>query len=111
MKKLDHPHIVKIYEVFIYQNNYYIVTEHCEGGSLSKYFKGNSQVSIEIIKSIFKQLISALSYIHQLGIIHRDIKLDNIILTKRVNTKNDIDIRIIDFGLSKELKVKRLKDK
>ena len=103
LKKLDHPHIIKIYEVFFYKSNYYIVTEHCEGGSLSQYVKERSSIDLEQIRHILRQIASALSYIHHLGIIHRDLKLDNILLCNKV-TKNSslpIDIRIIDFGLSK----------
>ena len=56
--------------------------------------------------------MSALSYIHKKGYIHRDIKLDNILLKRKiVNNFEEIDIRLIDFGLAKEIKGKRLKDK
>lgn len=64
------------------------------------------------IREIALQLMSALSYIHKKGYIHRDIKLDNILLKRKIeNNFEEIDIRLIDFGLAKEIKGKRLKDK
>jgi calcium-dependent protein kinase len=84
LKRLDHPLVVKIYEVFFYQSNYYIVTEFCEGGSLTNYLKKKPHLSFKIITAIFGQLASALAYIHRQGIIHRDIKLDNILLKHKI---------------------------
>ena len=55
--------------------------------------------------------MGALSYLHKMGVIHRDIKLDNILLKKKRGGEGEVDIRLIDFGLSKEIKVKRLKDR
>ena len=89
LKRLDHPHILKIYEVFFYESNYYIVTEHCEGGSLSKYLHLHPSPSLETVRTIFSQLVSALAYIHHLGIVHRDIKPDNIMFSKRVSSSKE----------------------
>lgn len=109
---MDHPHIIKIYEVFQYNSSYYIVTEYCEGGSLSKLTK-QQLISSKHVQAIMKQLLSALAYIHSLSIVHRDIKLDNILLAYRLSNQNceRVDIRLIDFGLSKEFQGKQIKDR
>lgn len=61
-----------------------------------------------------RKILSALSYIHKLNIVHRDIKLDNVVLLNKFDSEGDpenIDIRIIDFGLAKVLTSRRIKDK
>ena len=101
LKKLDHPHIIKIYEVFFYQKTYYIVTEHCEGGTLSKLIVSERCLPLSTIRAILLQVMTALSYIHKKSIIHRDIKFDNILLKRKLKGKTeDVDVRLIDFGLA-----------
>lgn len=58
--------------------------------------------------------MSALSYMHKLNIIHRDIKLDNIVFVNKIEREGDfnhLDIRLIDFGLAKVISMKRIKDR
>lgn len=112
LKILDHPHIIKIYEVYYYKSSYYIVTEYCEGGPLSQLLKHHI-VTPQLAQAIFRQLVSALAYIHRQNIIHRDIKLDNILIVSKLESSSstEIDIRLIDFGLSKKLTGKRLRDR
>lgn len=101
MSKIDHPNIVKLYEVF--QSNRYLdlIMEECKGGSLidqllAKIDEGESYTEKEVC-DIFKQLISAIRYCHSQGICHRDLKPDNLLyLTK----KKDSPIKVTDFGLS-----------
>jgi serine/threonine-protein kinase len=68
--------------------------EYIDGFSLSEYI-AKSVMNIELRIGIFKQLASALDYIHKLGVVHRDIKPDNIMMTR------DIQVKITDFGISK----------
>jgi calcium-dependent protein kinase len=79
LSKLQHPAIIKLYDLFKDKNNYYVVMEYCKGGSIVKMFKNVKVKSERIIVNIMKQLLSALSYLHSLDIVHRDIKLDNIV--------------------------------
>ena len=111
LRILNHPNIVKLEEIKMDENNYYIVMEYINGGELSDYLKkyidkyGNP-FSEEIVQYLMKQIISALIYIHDLNIIHRDLKLENIMVD--FDNKKDKDelnmmkakIKIIDFGFA-----------
>ena len=74
LKKLDHPNIIKLYDLFLYNNFYYVVTEYCEGGSVLGLVK-DGKINGKITLKIMKQLMNALSYLHNRQIAHRDIKL------------------------------------
>ena len=115
LKQLHHPHIVRFENLLASNTNYYLIMEYCNGGDLTGCLKKYKNLykektfNIEIVQYLMRQIIDALKYIHSLKIIHRDIKLDNILLS----FKNDIDkqnlnilasdIKIIDFGLSTKL--------
>jgi calcium-dependent protein kinase len=76
LKKLDHPNIIKLYDLFMHDGNYYVVTEFCEGGSLQEYYSTNdSDLKEETVKVIMKQLFSTLTYLYNQSIVHRDLKL------------------------------------
>ena len=114
LKKLNNPYIVKYYEDFFDESNYYLIIEYCNGGNLlenlRKYqSKYNEPFNIEIIQNFMRQIISAFCHIHSKGIIHRDIKLQNILLSyDNENDKNNFDlmkanVKIIDFGVAAEI--------
>ena len=99
LKKLNHPNIVKLYDT-IYTDKYILlIQELVNGKSLRDYYnleirnqKNISENKLKLLTIIFKQILSAFDYIHKKGIAHRDIKLENILLTK------NNEIKIIDFG-------------
>ena len=100
--QLDHPNIIKLYE--IYENNKYIylVMELCTGGELfdrilSRLDSGKGFTEKEAA-DIFKQLMSAVHYCHSRKITHRDLKPENLLL---LNEKDDSPVKVIDFGMSK----------
>ena len=75
-----------------------IFTEYIAGGELKEFLKNKSTPFKESdAQTIFATLISALSYIHQNNVVHRDLKLENILLSTR---DNPFDLKIIDFGIS-----------
>lgn len=95
LKRLDHPHIIRVFECFNEQENYYVVQEYCGGGELFKEIMRIRQFSEERCAKIMKQIFSAIAYLHEQNIAHRDIKPENIIFTDK---SDNLSIRIIDFG-------------
>ena len=103
MIKLDHPNIIKLYEVYETETYVYIIMELCTGGELFDRIIDNTdqgkQFSEKQAASIFQQMMSAINYCHKNGIVHRDLKPENLLyLTKDANSP----IKVIDFGMSKK---------
>ena len=103
LKKLSHPNIVKIYEFYISKSHYYIVTEFCKEGELFSYIK--NKYSERQLAVLFYQVFSGLWYLHDNKILHRDIKLENIMISRK-ETDNETGeelfwAKIIDFGTAK----------
>ena len=99
LMKLDHPNIVKIFEFYISDTKYYLITEYCPGGSLFNLINENKGPFTEIQASfIMHQLLSAINYCHKMKIIHRDIKPENILINK--NQNGFVEIKLCDFGTS-----------
>ncbi|XP_054724483.1 serine/threonine-protein kinase PLK4-like [Uloborus diversus] len=96
--KLQHTSIVKLITTFEDDQNYYLVLEYCEKGTLAKYLKLRGRLEEGEARDIIKQVLEGLLYLHSKNIIHRDLTLRNILLTK------DMKIKIADFGLSTQLK-------
>ena len=102
MIKLDHPNIIKLYEVYENEKNIYLIMELCTGGELFDRIVDNTEKEIQFTEKqaaeIFKQMMSAINYCHKNGIVHRDLKPENLLyLTKDENSP----IKVIDFGMSK----------
>jgi len=93
MRKLDHPYIVKMYEVYHVKRKLWLVTELLQGGDVS-----SRKLNEHETKRIIEQILCALVYLHRMGIVHRDIKMENILFENR--SKN-ATVRLIDFGLSR----------
>lgn len=94
LKQLDHPNIVRAIETFDYRNRLYIVLELCSGGDLYT----REPYSEQDARTITSSLLSAVNYLHCHGIVHRDLKFENIMF---VNSHSN-DIKLIDFGLSQK---------
>ncbi|KAF4658203.1 Serine/threonine-protein kinase 17A [Perkinsus olseni] len=114
MKKMDHPHILKLFEYFEDYNNVYLILELCEGGELMKVIedtytksRGKKSLTEGWIAGLYGQILEAVSYCHSHGIIHKDIKAENIMLLltrDKSRGKNPFEIPphvvLIDFGLA-----------
>ncbi|KAM4582809.1 NUAK family SNF1-like kinase 2 [Fundulus diaphanus] len=94
MSSLCHPHVITIYEVFENKDKIVIVMEYASQGDLYDYICDKKNLSEREARHFFRQLVSAVHYCHQNGIVHRDLKLENILLDGNGNVK------IADFGLS-----------
>ena len=106
LKKLDHPNIVKIYEFYDTKKNYFIITEYCKHGELYSYIKYSyTETQLAVL---FYQVFSGLCYLHDNHILHRDLKLENIMISeieKDLSSNYDFFwIKIIDFGTAKIFK-------
>ena len=102
LSKVDHPNVIKFYEIFEDERHINIIMENCSGGDLfqniiAKLSRGEPFTEKEVVP-IFKQIMSAISFCHSQGICHKDLKPENILF---LNNKPDSPIKIIDFGLSK----------
>lgn len=98
LKRLDHPNILKLYEVFEDSKKYFLVTEYCKGGELFEEIVNKITFSEHEAAGIIKQVLQGVSYCHNIGIVHRDLKPENILVDKE---QGGI-LKIIDFGTSAE---------
>jgi calcium-dependent protein kinase len=94
LRGLDHPNIIKALEVYDGPRQIYIVLELCDGGDLYK----RAPYSEKDSATIMGKLLSAVKYLHDHGIVHRDLKFENIMF----ESQNSEEIKVIDFGLSKK---------
>jgi len=103
LKNLDHPDIVRIMEFYNTEQSYFIINEYCPGGEL--FEQVNKKFSETQIAVMFRQILSGLAYLHSNNIIHRDLKLENILIKeieKSKETNEDLfNLKIIDFGTAK----------
>ena len=87
LKKLEHPNIMKIYEYFDDSKNIYIVSELCDQGDLLGKMNKLGSMSEVVVKFLMGQILNALSYLHDNGVFHGDIKLENVMLYKTSKKK------------------------
>ena len=97
LKIMDHPNIIKLYEVYEDDTYFHLVTEYLEGGELFDYIIKNKKLSEPVVAHFMQQLLSGISYCHDNNVVHRDIKPENLLLS---NDGPDGILKIIDFGTS-----------
>jgi len=102
MIQIDHPNIIKLYEVYEDARYLYLIMEECTGGELFDRIldriEGQNLFTEREAAAIFKQYMSAVCHCHSQKICHRDLKPENLLLS---NDKPDSPLKVIDFGLSK----------
>ena len=97
LTKLDHPNILKCYEIFEDNWNFYIAMDYCEGGELFDMLVKRKRLNESEAAQIISQILSALAYCHERHVIHRDLKPENILLEE---SSQSFYIKIADFGSS-----------
>ena len=97
LKNLDHPNILRLYEVFEDKKYIYLVTELCYGGELFDEILKRKTFTEKDAAVVIKQVLSAIAYCHDKNVAHRDLKPENILLNTKSNTEI---VKIIDFGTS-----------
>ncbi len=103
LRKISHPNITNIFEIFEDSKKYYIIMEFLEGGELFDAITSIGSFSEESACQIMKQILSAIFYLHSSNIVHRDLKPENIMLLQKPQNDN-YHIKLIDFGTAKEFK-------
>jgi len=104
LKKLSHPNIVRIYEFYESENDYYLINEFCNGGELYNYIN-KTKLNEQQLSIIFYQVFSGLCYLHENDVLHRDMKPENILISKKeidlLTNEEYFWIQIIDFDCAK----------
>ncbi|KAI0970473.1 kinase-like protein [Xylaria arbuscula] len=95
-RQFVHPHIARLYEVIVTESLVWLVLEYCPGDELYNYLLKHGPLPVDKVQKTFTQLVGAVSYVHQQSCVHRDLKLENILLDKHENVK------LVDFGFTRE---------
>lgn len=93
LKTLQHQHICRLYQIIETDTHYFMVMEYCSGGELFDHIVEKKRLSEAESRKFFRQIVSAVAYLHSYGYAHRDLKPENVLLDKNENLK------LIDFGL------------
>ncbi|XP_032682823.1 serine/threonine-protein kinase SIK3-like isoform X3 [Odontomachus brunneus] len=96
MKRLRHPHIIRLYQVMETEKMIYLVTEYAPGGEIFDHLVRNGRMPEPEARRIFHQIVLAVRYLHQQRVVHRDLKAENLLLDA------DNNIKLADFGFSNE---------
>ncbi|KAF8840829.1 Pkinase-domain-containing protein [Paxillus ammoniavirescens] len=94
MKLIDHPNIMRLYDVWETSTDLYLILEYVEGGELFDYLCNKGRLATSEALGYFQQIISAVDYCHRFNIAHRDLKPENLLMDK------DKNIKVADFGMA-----------
>ena len=97
---MEHPNIMRLFEVLDNSLRCHLVMEYCNGKNLHQFIrskKPKKHITEAEAKPIFRQIVSAVAYMHDLGLVHRDLKLENILINDFAGLN---EIKLIDFGFA-----------
>lgn len=98
LKSLDHPNIVKIHDMFVSGNKFYVAMDPCNGLMLIDYISSQTKITESLIGRILSQILAAVAYCHSKRVIHRDLNPKFIYVTQ--TDSNNINVKISEFGSS-----------
>ena len=112
LQRVNHPHIVNLYETIKRpeKSRIYLVLEYCEGGDLSRFVKKNGRLQEQRVLYFMRQLCSGLKHLRSLNLMHRDLKPQNLLLSKPQGEGGDMVLKIADFGFARDLSIHGLAD-
>jgi len=99
MKKIDHEHLIHLEEIYETSKRMYLVMELCDAGGVEKLLEQKKRFSEKETWTVINQLAHAVAYLHDSDIVHRDLKLENILLSQPIGNEL-LNIKLTDFGLS-----------
>ncbi|ETN98359.1 snf1a Snf1-related kinase SNF1a [Reticulomyxa filosa] len=98
LAQLNHPHVIRLYEMIETPSDIYVIMEYVSKGELFDYIVTNGRLNEVHARRFFQQMIAGIQYCHAKGVVHRDLKPENILLDE------DLNLRIADFGLANTMK-------
>jgi len=99
LSKIDHDGVVRMYNIFDADETLFIVMELMEGGELYDEIIKRNLFSEKEASAILKQIVQALEYLHSQNVVHRDLKLENLLLKEKPSPDQPLKVKIADFGL------------
>lgn len=109
LKSLDHPNVLKVFEYFEDEIDYFIVMEFCPGGDVFNKLESVGTVTERYAARLIKFLLSGLAYLHSRHVVHRDIKPENLLITNG-DSYDEFSIKIIDFNVATRKRSETLKE-
>lgn len=100
--QIDHPCVIKFYEIMEDPWDIHIVMEYCAGGNLMDMLLKINNFWEDDAVIIFRKIVAAVNHLHKNNIVHRDIKPENILFLRKLSSFDDCEIKLVDFGLSKK---------
>lgn len=99
LKFLRHQHITRLYEVMESENMIYLVTEYASRGEIFDHLVANGRMKEEEAARVFAQIVSAVDYCHSKGVVHRDLKAENVLLDNEMNIKVSVVVRGVQLKI------------
>lgn len=100
LKALIHKHIVQLYHAFIEGKQFIMIMEAAMGGELLDYLKKNKFMTEKNARHIILQIVQAMLYCHSRGVVHRDLKLENVLFRSEDFEDDNFTVKVVDFGIA-----------
>lgn len=98
LKALQHKNIIKLFHAFIEGKQFIMIMEAAMGGELYQYLQKHESMSETNAREIILQVVHAMLYCHSRGVVHRDLKLENVLFKNSI--EGDMNVKVVDFGIA-----------